>query len=165
MSQRRIDDCSRSVHEQNELNTSDYRMERTSITRWSEKAGAGGIGCICQEIRGSKGWRTKREGDGKDCGPIRIQCRRGSGGGENNVSRQTLFLGVAELGFRLRHSQWDTDFLAKIIVIAVHRHQIKPATTSRLLGANFLWLRQGCGIRLPANPIQLPNPLPIPTRR
>ena len=47
---------------------------------------------------------------------------------KNNVSRQTLFLVVAELGFRLHLSQWDRDFRAKIIFVAVHRHQIKPAT-------------------------------------
>jgi hypothetical protein len=67
--------------------------------------------------------RAKRKGLWMDPQPV----PRGVAKEKNIVSRQTLFL-FAELGFCLHLSRWDRDFPAKIIFVAVHRHQINPAT-------------------------------------
>ena len=53
-------------------------MAPTSITRWSKMAGAGGIGSLRQVMLFSKGWRRRRERQGKACGPTRNRCHRGS---------------------------------------------------------------------------------------
>ena len=55
-------------------------MAPTSITRWSKKVGAGGIGSMRREIPYLKSWRRKREKRGKGRGLIRTRCRRGSRG-------------------------------------------------------------------------------------
>jgi hypothetical protein len=52
-------------------------MGRTSITRWSKTAGAGGIGNMRRGIRYLKVWRRKRRRRRKGCGLIRSRCRLG----------------------------------------------------------------------------------------
>ena len=66
-----------------------YPMARTSTTNSSNRAGAGGIGSMRQEIRCWKSWRRKHERDGKACGPIRSRCRRGSGGSGSQEMRNS----------------------------------------------------------------------------
>jgi hypothetical protein len=56
-------------------------------------------------------------------GPSRIRCRRGSGGRGNSVRRQTLYLGVAALGFRLRSPQRDTDCRGEIIYFSLRAYR------------------------------------------
>jgi len=54
-----------------------YRMGRTSITRWSRTAGAGGTGSMRRSIPNLRNWRAKHEPRKKVCGLILHPFRRG----------------------------------------------------------------------------------------
>ena len=53
-------------------------MAPTSITHWSNTAGAGGIERMRQGIRGLKAWGRTHERPGYGCGLIRSRSHRGS---------------------------------------------------------------------------------------
>src|ERR1700675_4153590 len=56
-----------------------FLMDACSIESWFGRDFAGGIGSMCQGIRGLKIWGRKHERPGYGCGPIRSRCQRGSG--------------------------------------------------------------------------------------
>src|SRR5262245_25563118 len=88
----------------------------------------------------------------------------GEGKEKMTFAGRHYFLGLLSLDSAASLSVGTQVVRAKSYSFRFHATNLKERILSWLFGANFRWLRQSFGVRLPANLIKPPSPFPILTR-